>query len=183
MRLVYLCTADPPPPNSDFPIVQAFFESLPEYLHPKAKNSSSPHMLYFADRIGSNWMPEFHDFAIAFISERFLRDAKAINCLSRAYAAFPNLICIDLYNNLTPDLVAIAQNYSKRIYSPSEGKEFLLTTFPEIAASYDLETKQLTQSIEKEGFEYLTQTIAALKKQEHTNKFISFFCYTLSSII
>ena len=180
MRLVYLCTADPLPPNSDWLSVQDFFKAIPNYLHPRTNKTNSPHMLYFADRIGSNWLPEFHDFAIAFISERFLRDEKAISCLSRASTAFPNLVCIDLYNNLTPELREIAQKYSKRIFSPDEGKEFLLTTFPEIAAAYDLESKKLTQSIEKDGYEYLSNTISKLKQQERTNKIISFACYVVS---
>ena len=57
-------------------------------------------MLYFADRIGSNWVPEFHDFAIVFLSETFLTNDKALSCLSRAKNAFPNMVGIDLYNNL-----------------------------------------------------------------------------------
>lgn len=183
MRLVYLCTADPPPPNSDWPNVQDFFKAIPEYLHPRTGNVNSPHMLFFADRMGSNWLPEFHDFAIAFISERFLSDENALKCLGRASTAFPNLVCIDLYNNLSPELLKIAQKYSKRIFSPDEGKEFLITTFPQIAAAYDLETERLTQTIETDGFDYLEKTISDLNTQKQMNKVISFICYGASLLI
>ena len=72
MRLVYLCSVDPPPPSSDWLAVQSFFTALPEYLQPKSSDHSSIHTLLFADRIGSNWLPEFHDFAVVFLSETFL---------------------------------------------------------------------------------------------------------------
>ena len=72
MRLIYLCAVDPPPPNSDWPAVQKFFEAVPTYLSPRTSNSPSPHTLLFADRIGNNWLPEVYDFAIVFLSERFL---------------------------------------------------------------------------------------------------------------
>ena len=143
MRLVYLCTVDPPPSNSDWPTVISFFESLPDHLRPRdnKENKYSPHMCYFADRVGSNWLPEFHDFAIVFLSKRFFEDEKAMQCLGRAKTAFPNMVCIDLHNNLTHEQIEDARKYSKRVFSPDEGKEFLLTTFPEIAAAYDLEEK------------------------------------------
>ena len=182
MRLVYLCTADPPPPMSDFPNVLEFFKSVPEYLHPMTTKANTPHILLFADRMGNNWLPEFHDFAIVFLSETFLSNEKALSCLSRARTAFPNMVGIDLYNNLSPEMVEKAKQYCKRILTPDEGKEFLLTTFPEIAAAYDLETKELTKSIETDGYEYLDQTIDDLNKREKRNRRISFFCYGLSFI-
>ncbi len=183
MRLVYLCTADPPPPKSDWPNVLEFFKAIPEYLHPKTGKLNTPHMLYFADRIGSNWLPEFHDFAIVFLSETFLTNDKALSCLSRAKTAFPNMVGIDLYNDLSAEMIKKANQYCKRIFSPDEGKEFLLTTFPEIAATYDLETKELTESIETEGYKYLDETINDLNQREKANRRISFVCYVLSFIV
>lgn len=183
MRLVYLCAADPPSPKSDFPNVLEFFKPLPEYLQPKTDKQNTPNMLYFADRIGSNWLPEFHDFAIVFLSESFLTNEKALSCLGRAKTAFPNMVGIDLYNNLSPEMIKKANQYCKRIFSPDEGKEFLLTTFPDIAAAFDLETKELTESIETDGYKYLDETINNLNQREKVNRRISFGCYGLSFIV
>ena len=180
MRLVYLCAADPPPPNSDFPVVQEFFKTLPSYLIPRTSTTESPHMLYFADRIGSSWLPEFHDFAVVFLSERMLTDEVALACLGRAKTAFPNMIGIDLRNDLSPELKEKAKSFTKRIFSIDEGKEFLITTFPNIAAAFDLEMERLTESIETEGYQYLDNTISDLKKQAKTNKAIAIVCYSVS---
>ena len=180
MRLVYLCAVEPPPPKSDWLNVLEFFKSVPEYLHPSSNTKNTQHMLYFADRVGNNWLPEFHDFAVVFLSETFLANEKALSCLSRAKTAFPNMVGIDLYNNLVPEMIEKANQYCKRIFSPDEGKEFLLTTFPDIAAAFDLETKKLTESIETEGYKYLDETIDNLNQQETVNRWISFGCYGLS---
>lgn len=183
MRLVYLCAADPPPPNSDFPLVQEFFKTLPSYLIPRTSTTESPHMLYFADRIGSGWLPEFHDFAVVFLSERMLTDETALACLGRAKTAFPSMIGIDLRNDLSPELKEKAKSFTKRIFSLDEGKEFLITTFPNIAAAFDLEAERLTESIETEGYQYLDNTISDLKKQAKVNKAIAFVCYLVSFVV
>lgn len=183
MRLVYLCTVEPPPPHSDFPAVQEFFKSIPSYLHPRDTSTNSPHMLFFADRIGSNWLPEFHDFAVVFLSDRILTDPNSLACLGRAKLAFPSMIGIDLYNNLSEELKEKAYTYTKRIFSPDEGKEFLLTTFPEIAAAYDLEAERLNESIETEGYQYLDSTISDLKKQASMNKAVAILCYIASFVV
>lgn len=183
MRLVYLCAADPPPPHSDFPIVQEFFKALPSYLSPRTSTMDSTHSLYFADRIGSSWLPEFHDFAVVFLSERMLTDQTALACLSRARTAFPSMIGIDLRNDLSPELKDKAKLYTKRVFSLDEGKEFLITTFPNIAATYDLETTRLNESIEKEGYQYLDNTINDLKRQAKVNKAIAFVCYLVSFVV
>lgn len=183
MRLIYLCAVDPPPPKSDFSYVADFFKSIPEYLHPRTTGNDSPHMLYFADRVGSNWLPEFHDFAIVFLSETLLNNEKALSCLGRAKTAFPNMVGIDLYNSLSNEMMEKAHLYCKRIFSLDEGKEFLLTTFPEIASAFDLETKQLAESIETDGYKYLDETINNLNHRESVNKRISIICYGLSFIV
>ena len=183
MRLVYLCTVEPPPPHSDFPAVQEFFKSIPSYLHPRDTSTNSPHMLFFADRIGSNWLPEFHDFAIVFLSETLLKDETAMQCLGRARTAFPSMVGIDLYNNLSEEAKEKASAYTKRIFSPDEGKEFLITTFPEIAAAYDLEAERLNESIETEGYQYLDSTISDLKKQASMNKAVAILCYIASFVV
>ena len=105
MRLVYLCAVELPPPKSDFPNVLEFFKSVPEYLHPRTRDKNTPHMFYFADRVGGNWLPEFHDFAIVFLPQTFLTNEKALSCLGRAKTAFPNMVGIDLYNNLFPEMI------------------------------------------------------------------------------
>lgn len=180
MRLIYLCVVEPPPPNSDWPAVQEFFKALPKYLHPKDKNNNSAHTLFFADRIGNNWLPEFYDFAVVFLSERFLSNKTALKCLERAKCAFPNMVCIDLYNNLTSQSRELANSFSKRIFTPDEGKEFLLTSFPQIAATYDLDIENLTKSIETDGYHFLSETINDLHQRERRNKLLSWICYSLS---
>lgn len=183
MRLVYLCTTDPLPPNSDFHAVLDYLKQVPSYLHPRTREVESPHILYFANRIGSNWLPEFHDFAIVFLSETLLKDETAMQCLSRARTAFPSMVGIDLYNNLSEEAKEKASAYTKRIFSPDEGKEFLITTFPEIAAAYDLEAERLNESIETEGYQYLDSTISDLKKQASMNKAVAILCYIASFVV
>ncbi len=182
MRLVYLCSVDPPPPSSDWLAVQSFFTALPEYLQPKSSDHSSIHTLLFADRIGSNWLPEFYDFAIVFLSENFLSSETALKCLARAQNAFPNMVCIDLYNNLSEKSKQIAAKYSERILTTDKGKEFLLTTFPQIAAAYDLKTEELAKSIETDGYDFLEKTIEDLDKREKKNKILSWICYISSFV-
>lgn len=182
MRLIYLCAVDPPPPKTDFPAVQDFLKELPEYLRPRDRDHSTSHDMLFADRVGSNWFPEFYDFAVVFLSENFLSNETALLCLGRAKTAFPNMVCIDLHNNLTPELKELASHYCKRILSPDEGQEFLLTSFPRIAAAYDLEEERLTESIETNGYEFLESTIKELRKREKNNKILSGICYAASLI-
>lgn len=182
MRLIHLCAVDPPPPKTDFPAVQEFLKELPEYLHPMDRDHPSSHHMLFADRVGSSWLPEFYDFAVVFLSENFLSNETALLCLGRAKTAFPNMVCIDLHNNLTPELKELASHYCKRILSPDEGKTFLLTSFPQIAAAYDLEEERLTQSIETNGYKFLESTIAELRQREDKNKKISGICYVASLI-
>lgn len=182
MRLIYLCTIGSTPSDSDFSNVLDFLKPLPEYLQPRTSENNSPNMLYFADRIGSNWFPEFHDFAIVFLSETLLTNEKALSCLSRAKTAFPNMIGIDLYNNLSSKMMEKAKQYCKLVFSFDDGKEFLLTTFLNIAAMFDLESKELTESIETDGYKYLDETIEKLKKREKVNQGISFACYVISLV-
>lgn len=183
MRIIYLCAADPPSTYTDFHHVQKFFNALPEYIRPRTTSKHSSHALFFADRVGINWYPEFHDFAVVFLSQALLTNPTALLCLLKARTAFPNMIGIDLYDNLSPELMQKAHQYCKRIFSTCEGTEFLLTTFPEIAASFDLEEKELTKSIETDGYEYLDTTINHLTQRESCNRRISFYCYGLSFII
>ena len=172
MRLLYLCAVDPPPPQSDGSAVRNFFETLPEYLYPAS-----------SDRVGRDLIMEFFDFAVVFLSKNFLNSENAMACLARAKTAFPSMVCIDLHNNLTAEEKSIAAKCSKHILSLDEGKQFLISTFPEIAAAYDLQTKELTKSIETDGYEYLDDTISDLEKQKERNYRISWGCYILSLIM
>lgn len=183
MRLLYLCAVDPPPPQSDGSAVRSFFETLPEYLYPASSDRDSPHKLFFADRVGRSIIMEFFDFAVVFLSKNFLNSENAMACLARAKTAFPNMVCVDLHNNLTAEETSIAARYSKHILSLDEGRQFLISTFPEIAAAYDLQTKELTKSIETDGYEYLDDTISDLEKQKERNYRISWGCYILSLIM
>lgn len=136
MRLLYLCAVDPPPPQSDGSAVRNFFETLPEYLYPASSDRDSPHKLFFADRVGRGVIMEFFDFAVVFLSKNFLNSENAMACLARAKTAFPNMVCIDLHNNLTAEETSIAVRYSKHILSLEEGRQFLISTFPEIGSIF-----------------------------------------------
>lgn len=180
MRIIYLCAVEPPPPNSDWPAVQDFFKAIPEHLHPRDSKNKSIHDLLFADRVGSDWLPEFYDFAIVFFSKNILSNETALACLNRAKLAFPNMVGIDLYDSLSPKDSERAKEYSKRILNLYDGKEFLTTSFPQIAASYDLEAERLKEAVETEGYNYLTDTIQELKSREKKNKTLSWICYMFS---
>lgn len=180
MRLLYLCMVGPLPTNSDFMDARDFFNSLPVYLQPNDGNNKSPHMCFFADRIGTDWQPEFFDFAIVFVSERFLNNEKALECLKYTSYSISNVVCIDLYNNLSVDSKKLLQNYSNQLFSTDEGKAFIITNFPQIELEYEEGKVQMRKSIENEGFKYLDNTIAELKDKEKSNKCKSYFCYTLT---
>ncbi len=176
MRLVYLCTANPPL-DSDFIKVQEFFADIPDSLKPRTGTNESDNMLYFAERIGSNWLPEFHDFAVAFLSEFMLTNENALRCIGRAQSAFPNMVGIDLYNNLSKSQIEKAEQYCKRILTFEEGKDFIKNVIPSISSSYDMEAKVLNQLIENDGFKYLNETIENLHNNEKKNRTISYCCY------
>jgi len=177
MKLAYICKADPPPPMSDFVDVLAFFDSLPEHLHPTKEKNASKRRIYFADRVGSKWIPEFHDFAIAFISGRFLNDEKAMECLERASKSFPNMVCIDLYDNLTAEQKEKIKMYTINLYSLEEGKNFLINTFPDEDIISKQEAEALEKSIETDGYKFLEDTIEKLKASASSNKLMSCLCY------
>ena len=176
MKIVYLCVADPPP-RSDFADVSLFFEMMPEYLSPRTSKTVSDHMLYFADRIVSKWLTEFHDFAVAFVSGRFLSDIKAMECLAHASKAFPNMVCIDLYNNLTENQKNILKSYATNIYTVEEGKTFLTSSFPDESIIAKAEAEKLEKSIETDGYDYLEKTIESLKNTSANNKHMACLCY------
>ncbi len=126
MKILYLCTAAPPPPHSDYPRVLEFFDALPEYLHPYNGRNRTENIMLFADRYTGPIMPELYDVAIAFLSERFLTDEKAFQFLKEAYSCFPDLIGIDLSDALTPELKMIARSYSKKLFSTMDARSFLV---------------------------------------------------------
>lgn len=177
MRLMYLCKVDPPPPMSDFDSVQNFLEMLPNYLQPKSSNNNSKQSLYYADRIGDKLVTDFHDFAIAFVSGRFLADDKAMQCLAYVSKSFPNMVCIDLYNNLTPEQKENLKQYTVNIYSIEEGKNFLVNTFTDEDAISKQEAEALEKSIETDGYDYLETTITSLNDSARSNKLMACLCY------
>ena len=183
MRLVYLCKADPPPPMSDFHNVLEYFKSLPEYLHPRTRENDSKHILYFADRVGDKWITEFHDFAIAFVSGRFLADEKAMQCLAYASKAFPNIVCIDLYDNLTLEQKEMLKKYTVNIFSAEEGKNFLVNTFYDEDAVSKQEAEKIEKSIETDGYTYLDGKIKELEKTSKRNSIIANICYIAALLV
>lgn len=180
MRLLYLCMSGSVPSNSDFTDVDIYLKSIPEYLQPNNGKNKSPHMCFFANRIGTDWNPKFFDFVIVFLSERFLNNEKALECLKYVYSLIPNLVCIDLYDNLSSESKHLIQDYSMKIFSSDKGRAFLLTNFTQIASEYEEEKEQLRESIESEGYKYLDNIIAELRDKEKKNKYKSYGCYIFS---
>ncbi len=177
MNIVYLCKADPPPPQSDYPKVIEFFNSLPEYLSPRGPRNNSNHTLYFADRVSENWFPDLYDFAIVFVSELFIDDEKAMKCLAFASKSIKKLICIDLHDKLTSEQKGILKKYTDNIFSTEEGKNFLLNTFYDEDALSKQEAEELKEAIETDGYKYLDGTIKGLNNSSRKNEVMALFCY------
>lgn len=177
MKILYLCTAAPPPPHSDYPRVLEFFDALPEYLHPYNGRNRTENIMLFADRYTGPIMPELYDVAIAFLSERFLTDEKAFQFLKEAYSCFPDLIGIDLFDALTPELKMIARSYSKKLFSTMDARSFLENNFPDPDALSKQEAEELKISIETDGYQYLNDTIADLNEKVRSNKRLAYLCY------
>lgn len=110
-------------------------------------------------------------------------DMEELRSLVGAYGKIGvNLNQIARYNNLSEKSKQIAAKYSERILTTDKGKEFLLTTFPQIAAAYDLKTEELVKSIETDGYDFLEKTIEDLDKREKKNKILSWICYISSFV-
>lgn len=110
-------------------------------------------------------------------------DMEELRSLVGAYGKIGvNLNQIARYNNLSEKSKQIAAKYSERILTTDKGKEFLLTTFPQIAAAYDLKTEELVKSIETDGYDFLEKTIEDLDKREKKNKILSWMCYISSFV-
>lgn len=177
MKILYLCTADPQPPHSDYPRVLEFFDVLPEHLHPYNGRNHTENVMLFADRYTGPIMPELYDVAIAFLSERFLTDEKTLQFLKEAYSCFPDLIGIDLSDALTPELKMIARSYSKKLFSAMDARIFLENNFPDPDALSKQEAEELKISIETDGYQYLDDTIADLNEKVKSNKKLAYLCY------
>lgn len=177
MKILYLCTVDPPPPHSDYPRVLEFFDVLPEHLHPYNGRNHTENVMLFADRYTGPIMPELYDVAIAFLSERFLTDEKTLQFLKEAYSCFPDLIGIDLSDALTPELKMIARSYSKKLFSAMDARTFLENNFPDPDALSKQEAEELKISIETDGYQYLDDTIADLNEKVKSNKKLAYLCY------
>ena len=110
-------------------------------------------------------------------------DMEELRSLVGAYGKIGvNLNQIAQYNNLSEKSKQIAAKYSERILTTDKGKEFLLTTFPQIAAAYDLKTEELVKSIETDGYDFLEKIIEDLDKREKKNKILSWMCYISSFV-
>ena len=169
MRILYLCKADPPPPDSDWMTVIEYFKDMPPNLQFILSDVRSEHIMLFADRqvIDEPTLSLF-DTSVVFISQRYLNDKECLNNLKNVCHKYPDTMCIDLYSNLTPELMEIVHKYTSNIFTADEGKEVLIRTFPDV---------ELRKSIETEGYNYLDDTIDSLKNRAKSNKRIAFFCY------
>ena len=181
MRVLYLCCRGMPE-NSDFLNAREFFKSFPPELQPAGmKDSASTDMMFFADIKEMKIPMEFFNFAVVFLSEAFFEDDCAMSNLGRIRSAFiSNLVCIDLYDELSVEHKEYARNCSKRFFSKEEGRKFLTEELPEIARIYDLDAKRINEVIENEGITYLDSCIEEHNEREKRNKFIGYVCYGLS---
>lgn len=181
MRVLYLCCRGLPE-NSDYLNAREFFKSFPPELRPVGmEDSTSTDMMFFAD-VGNKTFPiEFFGFAVVFLSESYFRDECAMFNLGRVQSAFiSNLVCIDLYDELSEEHKEYAREHSKRFLSREEGRKFLTEELPEIARIYDLDAKRINEVIENEGITYLDSCIEEHNEREKRNKFIGYGCYALS---
>lgn len=177
MNIVYLCKADPPPPESDWHEVIEYFKDLPEHLHPRGKRNISNHTLYFADRVGTKWFPDLYDFAVVFVSERFISDEKAMECLGYARHMIKKVVCIDLYDKLTSEQKEVLQRYTTNIFTKEDGRNFLLNTFYDEDALSKQEAEELKEAIETDGYMYLDDTIKGLHNSSKKNEIMALLCY------
>lgn len=181
MRVLYLCCRGLPE-NSDYLNALDFFKSFPPELRPVGmEGSTSTDMMFFAD-VGNKTFPiEFFGFAVVFLSESYFRDECAMFNLGRVQSAFiSNLVCIDLYDELSEEHKEYAREHSKRFFSREEGEKFLTEELPEIARIYDLDAKRINEVIENEGIAYLDARIEEHNKRERCNKYIAYGCYGFS---
>lgn len=177
MKLVYLCKADPPPPNSDFYKLAMYFDKVPYYLKYAKRDVHTQNSLIFADRVGDKWPTDMYSSAVAFVSTRFVSDEQAMRCFEHAAKAFPNILCIDIDDSLSPDETKRLQEYTHNIYSSSEGIDILIQMYPNPNAKQEEEAKVLTQSIEKDGYSYLDKTITSLNEHSSKNRNLAGWCY------
>ena len=177
MKLLYLCTVDPAPPKIDYPRVLEFFDELPEYLHPSTSKSHSENILLFADRYKGPIIPDLYDVVIVFFSERFLSNQNAVEVLKKAHEIIPNLVGIDLFDNITPEQKMFTRSYTRTLLSSKEGKEFLDKNFPDPDAISKQEAEELNKSIETDGYTYLDDTIKDLNDKVKTNKRLAYLSY------
>lgn len=166
MRVIYLCMRGMPEDSDYFTVVDYFKDFSPEQRPMGVIESKSIDQIYFADVSGSSVSFGFFDFAVAFLSNNFLENDNAVRCLSSAFSMFPNLISIDLYDNLSPESIDIAKKYSKKILSMEAGKHFLKEELPGIAAVYGLDEIRINEVIENDGYSYLDNCIEDLCKRE-----------------
>lgn len=177
MKLMYLCTVDPAPPQSDYPRVLEFFDDLPEYLHPRTQKTHSENMLLFADRYKGPIISDVYDAVVVFFSERFLSNPNAMKVLNEAYETIPNFVGIDLFDNVTLEQKMITRSYTKSLLSSRDGKDFLEKNFPDPDAASKREAEELNKSIETDGYTYLDDTIKELNNKVKTNKTLAYLSY------
>lgn len=177
MKLLYLCTVDPAPPNSDYPRVLEFFDELPEYLHPNTPKIHTENIMLFVDRYKGPIMPNLYDVVIVFFSERFLSNQNAMEVLKKVHEIIPNLVGIDLFDNITPEQKMVTRSYTRTLLSSEEGKEFLAKNFPDPDAERKQEAEELNKSIETDGYTYLDETIKKLNDKVKINKRIAYLSY------
>ena len=177
MKIMYLCTVDPAPPQSDYPRVLEFFDDLPEYLHPRTRENHSENLLVFADRYKGPIISDLYDAVIVFFSERFLSNQNAMEVLKEAHETIPNFVGIDLFDNITSEQKMITRSYTKSLLSFRDGKDFLEKNFPDPDAASKREAEELNKSIEIDGYTYLDDTIKELNNKVKKNKTLAYLSY------
>lgn len=177
MRIMYLCTVDPAPPQSDYPRILEFFDDLPEHLHPYSQEKHSEHFLIFADRHKGPIIPESFDVVVVFFSERFVSNQNAMEVLKEVQKIMPTIVGIDLFDNITPEQKMITRSYAKNLLSSRDGKDYLENFFPDPDASSKREAAALNKSIETDGYTYLDDTIKDLNQKVKMNKILAYLTY------
>lgn len=178
MRILYLCKVNPPPPKSDYMYVLQFFKELPSYLRPRNNSESmSKHVLMFADGRPNTWIPSMHDCAVVFVTRRFVEDEVAMKCFDYALESFQDVICIDLFNELSLEQKVMLKGKTPHLFSRDDGKEFLIKNFYDDDALSKQEAEELKEAIETDGYKYLDATIKGLHNSSRKNEVMALFCY------
>ena len=184
MRLLYLCVLGDTG-TREFDNLNKFNSNLPKYLQFCTKENKTENHLFFANRIGKFVGAELFDACIVYLNSFFLESSEAVECLKSISEKISNIVFIDIYNNLSHEQChKILEISPYKIFSLEEGRAYLINNFQDLEENENQKfVKELNESIENEGFQYLDNTINKLNSNGLRNRIASIICYIGSFLI